>query len=394
MTPVLHFSHDEFERRLRKTRLAMERLGIDALIVSDPSNLAWLTGYDGWSFYVHQAVLVGDDGEPLWLGRQQDRAGALRTCHMRPDRIIGYPELYVQSTDHHPMEFLADRLAAFGWGHRRVGVEMDNYWFTAKAYNVLCRHLPGVHWIDATGLVNWQRAVKSPRELDYMRKAARLTERMHGRIREIAEPGVRKCDLAAEIYETGLRYDPTLGIGGDYPAIVPLMPSGKDAAAPHLTWTDEPLSPGEGIFFEIAGVHKRYHCPMSRTIYFGSPPKAIREAEAAVLEGLEAAVSAARAGNRCEDIAASLHGVFRNHGIQKDGRSGYPIGLSYPPDWGERTMSIRPGDRTVLEENMTFHIMPAIWAETWGLEITESIVIGADSGECLAHVDRPLVVKD
>ena len=394
MKPAPHFPDAEYDGRLEKTRLAMDRRGIDMLVVSDPSNMAWLTGYDGWSFYVHQAVLVGRDGEPRWFGREQDRAGALRTCRMRPDRIIGYPESYVQSTERHPMDFLADRMSAFGWGRGRVGVEMDNYWFTARAFESLSRHLPDVRWEDATGLVNWQRAVKSPLELDCMRKAARLTERMHRRIRDVAAPGVRKSDLAAEIYDAGLRYDPDLEMGGDYPAIVPLMPSGEDAAAPHLTWTDEPLRHGEGAFFEVAGVHRRYHCPMSRTLHFGPPPAEVREAETAVLEGLDAAISAARAGNRCEDVANALLRVFKGHGIRKDSRSGYPIGLSYPPDWGERTMSIRPGDRTVLEENMTFHLMPGIWADTWGLEITESIVIGARGGECLADVDRALVVKD
>ncbi len=217
---------------------------------------------------------------------------------------------------------------------------------------------------------------------------------MQRRIHEVAVPGVRGCDLAAEIYDTGLRFDPDLKFGGDCLAVVPLMPSGEDPAAPHLTWNDEPLRWGEGVFFEVAGVHRRYHCPMSRTLHFGTPPATVREAEKANLKGLDAAISVACAGNRCEDVADALIRVFTKFGTRKDGRSGYPIGLAYPPDWNERTMSIRRGDRSILEENMTFHIMSGIWANTSVLEITESIMFGARGGEYLADVDRPLFVKD
>ena len=66
MTPTLNFSREEFAARLDKTRAAMAAAGIDLLIVTDPSNMHWLTGYDGWSFYVHQCVLVPPDGEPVW----------------------------------------------------------------------------------------------------------------------------------------------------------------------------------------------------------------------------------------------------------------------------------------------------------------------------------------
>ena len=76
--PNLKFTREEYAERLGETRRAMAAKGVDLLIVSDPSNMAWLTGYDGWSFYVHQAVLVPPDGEPVWYGRGQDANGARR----------------------------------------------------------------------------------------------------------------------------------------------------------------------------------------------------------------------------------------------------------------------------------------------------------------------------
>lgn len=392
MQPNLKFSREEYADRLAKTRKAMEARGVDVLICSDPSNMAWLTGYDGWSFYVHQAVIVPPDGEPIWYGRGQDANGARRTAYLAHDNVVGYADHYVQSTERHPMDFLATVLTERGLGNRRIGVEMDNYWFSAKAFAALQQHLPNARFVDATALVNWQRAVKSPAEIGYMRNAARIVEAMHARIFERIEVGMRKCDLVAEIYDAGTRG--VAGIGGDYPAIVPLLPSGEDASAPHLTWDDKPMKANEGTFFEIAGCYNRYHCPLSRTVFLGKPTQAFLDAEKATLEGMEAGLAAARPGNTCEDIANAFFAVLKKYGIVKDNRTGYSIGLSYPPDWGERTSSLRPGDRTELRPGMTYHFMTGLWLETMGLEITESILITETGVECLANVPRKLVVKD
>lgn len=390
--PVLKFSRAEFAERLAKTRRAMEAKGVDLLICSDPSNMNWLTGYDGWSFYVHQAVLVPPDGEPIWYGRGQDANGAKRTAYLAPDNIVGYADHYVQSTERHPMDFLSQVLTDRGWGKLTIGVEMDNYWFSAAAFASLQKNLPNARFVDATALVNWQRAVKSATEIDYMRQAGRIVEVMHQRIVDRIEVGMRKCDLVAEIYDAGIRG--VDGFGGDYPAIVPLLPSGEDASAPHLTWDDKPMKRGEGTFFEIAGCYNRYHLPLSRTVFLGKPTQAFLDAEKATLEGMEAGLAAARPGNTCEDIANAFFAVLKKYGIVKDNRTGYPIGVSYPPDWGERTMSLRPGDRSELKPGMTFHFMTGLWLETMGLEITESILITETGVECLANVPRKLFVKD
>jgi len=393
LQPTLPFERAEYAQRLVKTRTAMAARGIDLLIVTDPTNMAWLTGYDGWSFYVHQCVLVAMEGEPVWFGRGQDANGARRTSWLGEPQIVGYPDHYVQSTERHPMDYLARELvAARGWQACRIGVEMDNYYFSAAAFAALQKHLPLARWADATALVNWQRAVKSPREIEYMRIAARIVERMHQRIVEVIEPGMRKNDLVAQIYAAGI--EGCDGHGGDYPAIVPLLPTGADASAPHLTWDDSPLQRGAGTFFEIAGCYRRYHCPQSRTVFLGRPPKHFIEAERAVVEGIEAGLAAARPGNRCEDIANAFFKVLNSHGIEKNSRCGYPIGASYPPDWGERTMSLRQGDTSVLQPGMTFHFMPGIWQDDWGLEITESILITDTGVEPLCRTPRKLFVKD
>ncbi len=388
--PRLDFTREEFGQRLNKTRKAMLVQGIDTLIVYDPSNMHWLTGYDGWSFYVHQCVVVPPEGEPFWYGRGIDANGAKLTSYLAHDNIIDYPDHYVQSAERHPMDYLAPILQSKGLAKGTIGVEMDNYYFSAAAYASLVQHLPNTTFKDCLSLVNWQRAVKTRQELDYMRKAGKIVEAMHTRIREKAKPGLPKNELAAEIYDAGLRG--VEGIDGDYPAIVPLVPSGVDASASHLTWDERPFRKGEGTFFEIAGCHKRYHCPLSRTIHVGKPDQKFIDAEKAVLEGLEAGLEQAMPGNCCEDIANAFFAVLKKHGIVKNNRTGYPIGVSYPPDWGERTMSLRPGDKSTLEVGMTFHFMPGLWMEDWGLETTESFVVGENGAECLSNVSRQIFV--
>ena len=388
----LPFTRDEYASRLTRVRAAMDERGIEVLVAADPSNMSWLTGYDGWSFYTPQAVVVTHDADPVWWGRMMDASGALRTVYMDADLIVGYSDDHVMSTERHAYQHLSSTIADLGHGTARIGVESDNYYYSAAADRHLRHGLPDAHFSDATGLVNWQRAVKSEQELVYMRRAARIVERMHDRILELVEPGLRKNDLVAEIYRTAI--SGTDEFGGDYPAIVPLVPTGADASAAHLTWDDRPFEYGSGTFFEIAGVHRRYHVPLCRSVYLGDPPAEMLEAEKALVEGLESGLEVARAGNRACDVADALYSALERVGIEKDDRCGYPIGLSYPPDWGERTISFRRSDESVLEPGMTFHFMPGLWMDDWGLEITESFLIREDGpAETLADYPRKLFVK-
>jgi ectoine hydrolase len=387
-----NFNTQEYRQRIAKTRAAMDAAGLDAIFVTDPSNMSWLTGYDGWSFYVHQGVILTLEGDPVWWGRAMDTLGARRTVFMEnDDNIRGYDDTFVQNPDKHPMGELARLLSEMGLHGATIGVEMDNYYYTAAGHARLTVGLVAATIKDVTGLVNWQRAVKSPQEITYMRRAARIVEAMHARIVEVAEPALRKNELIAEIYATAMRGAD--GHWGDYPAIVPMAPSGMDATAPHLTWDDRPMKRGEATFFEIAGAHRRYQCPQSRTLFMGEVPQKYLDAEAAVLDAIEAGLAQAKPGNQAQDIANAFNKTLNKAGFEKDSRCGYAIGISYPPDWGERTISFRRGDTTVLEAGMTFHFMPALWLDDGGLEITEPILITETGYECFCTTPRELVVK-
>ena len=81
-------------------------------------------------------------------------------------------------------------------------------------------------------------------------------------------------------------------------------------------------------------------------------------------------------------------------GIEKSSRIGYAIGIGYPgPSWNERTASLQPGDQTVLEPNMTFHMIIGLWLDDWGFELSETFRVTDGAPEVFADVAREVFVK-
>lgn len=390
----LAFSKKEYLQRVRKVRREMRKRKVDVLLVTDPGNMNWLTGYDGWSFYVHQGALVDvDREEPIWFGRRMDHSAARLRCFMKIENMVSYPEEYVQNSEKHPMSWLAEHIfIPNGWHGATIATEMDNYYYTADAHRSLRLAMPEARFVDSHNLVNWCRSIKSPKEIEYMRIAGRITSRIHQRILDVARVGIPKSFVVAQIYETAIAG--VDGYSGDYPSIVPLLPSGQEASASHITWDERPFRANEGTFFEVSGCYKRYHAPMSRTLYMGKPSQRFLNAEKALIEAIDAGLEQARPGRRTCDIANALDRTMAKYGIDRQGaRCGYSIGVSYPPDWGERNASLRASDETELQPGMAFHFMPGIWQDDWGIELTESILITETGVELLCDFPRQLFVK-
>ena len=388
----LPFTTAEYKKRVEKTKARMQKAGIDVLFVTDPANMNYLTGYDGWSFYVHQLVALGlNESEPVWFGRPMDANGARVTTYLKHSNIYDYPDHFVQSTKHHPMDRMAEIARERGWAKARIGVEKEAYYFTAGAMESLQKNLPKTRFKDATSLVNWVRVVKSKRELEYMNQAARIAEKVMRTGIDNVRPGVRQCDAAGEIWRAGVKG--TSKFGGDYPGLPPMLPTGAAISAPHLTWNDEKFVKGQGTVLELAGVRLHYHCPMARTVYLGTPPKKMTESTKVVLEGMQAALDTMKPGATGHEVEAAWREVIFRHGITKESRIGYSTGLNYPPDWGEHTLSLRPKDRTVLEENMTIHCIPAIVVDDWAIEISECVRVTKKGGMPFCNFPRKLFVK-
>lgn len=387
------FSLKEYKNRVNETKIRMARKGIDVLLVTDPANMNYLSGYDGWSFYVDQLVAVFlDFDEPIWIGREMDANVAKATVWLNHNNIVSYPEDHVHSELKHPMEFIASFLDHIKQSNRKVGLEMSSYYFSALSYLKLQQNLPNAVLIDASLLVNEIRIIKSEQEITYMKRAAAIAEiGMTAAVSSIAE-GVRECDVAANIYQ-GL-ISGTEEFGGDYPSIVPLLPSGKNTSAPHLTWTDRQYTGEEMVIIELAGCHQRYHAPLARTLSLGKPTEEAYAVSTIIVEGINAAIDVVKPGATCADVHEAWHNVISKHDIIKESRIGYSVGLNYPPDWGEKTASIRENDFTVLKPNMTFHLIPGLWFEDYGIEISETFRVTNTGCEVLTNFQRELLIKD
>lgn len=386
------FKKSEFVQRLNKTKESMQKLGIDVLLTTNPANMNYLSGYDGYSYYVEQGVIViQDQEEPIWVGRRMDVNGAKLTTWIQDNNIKGYSDDYVQSSTKHPMNFLADILKELDCDKKQIGLEMNQEFFSHRAYLELEKDLPNATFKDASYLVNHIRMIKSEQEIEYMKIAGRITERAMQTAIDHIEVGVREADVAAKVYQQLI--SGVDGLAGHYPAIIPLMPSGERTSTPHLSWTDKKYEKNEVVFMELSGCRYRYHAPLARTIYLGQPTHEFEEVSGVVLEGLDIILDFIKPGILCEEVELKWRKAIEKTGLAKESRIGYPIGLGYPPDWGEQTLSFRPGDRTVLEPNMTIHVLPAIWMDEQGFEVSETIRITENGCEPFSNIERALFLK-
>ena len=389
----MHFTLQEYSTRLENVKKRMSEKGMDLLILTDPSNMNYLTGYDGWSFYVPQGVIVSlDKEEPMWFGRKQDSNGARITTYLQDENIIGYPENLIQSPPSHPYDYIANYIHENKWSHKSIGVEMDSYYYTAENHDRLVKKCPNAKFKDAHLLVNWIRFIKSDSEIAYMRDGAKLVQAgMQTAYNEI-KPGVRQSVVAGKIQNTLLGGNEEIQIGGEYSGLNIILASGVSASASHLTPTDKKFKENEGTIIELGGVKNRYHCALSRTVYIGKPDTKTNDTLQITNEGVERAIERTRPGNTCHDVAVSFWNVLEKYGLEKESRCGYSIGLGYPPDWGEHTLSIRKNDMTVLQPNVTFHLMAGMWMDTWGLELSESIRVTEKGCELFCDFPRNLHV--
>ena len=388
----MNFTVKEYKNRLKKVQSEMQKKGIELLISQDTANINYLTGYDAWSFYYSQCVIVHvNSDEPLCFVRAQDAGGAFITTYLKKENIIIYDEKYIHTWPTHPYDALVDLIRKKKWDKINIGVEMDAHYFTAYCYEKLKKGLPNAKILDSERLVNWVRVEKSIAEIEYMKKAATISEMAMKTAMETISPGVRQCDAVAEIQRTIFRGTPEYG--GEYASIATLLPTGKGTSASHLTASDKKFVNGEATIIELSGTYKRYHAPMARTINLGKPDQKKLDAMKATNEALEEGINASKPGNTANDVAEKFWGVLDKYGIKKESRTGYSIGIGYPPDWGEHTLNIYKGDMTELKPNICYHMIAVMQFGDWGVESSESIRITESGNELLCNFSRDLHVK-
>jgi len=388
----MSFSKAEYKDRLKKVQKSMQDKGIELLISQDTANMNYLTGYDAWSFYYAQCVLVHVNAEePICFVRAQDAGGAYIKTYLQDKNIIKYDEKYIHTWPSHPYDYLVEIIKQKKWDKLKIGLEMDSHYFTAYCYEKIKSGLPNAKLKDSERLVNWVRLIKSNAEIKLMKSAAQISEKGMKTAIESINPGVRQCDAVAEIQKT--LFNGTTEFGGEYSSIATLLPTGKGTSASHLTATQDKFVSGEATIIELSGTYKRYHAPMARTVLLGKPNQKKIDAMKATNEALEAGISVTKPGNTANDVAQKFWSVLDKYNIKKESRTGYSIGIGYPPDWGEHTLNISKNDKTILQPNVTFHMIAVMQFGDWGVEASEAIRVTENGSELFCNMSKELYIK-
>jgi ectoine hydrolase len=388
----MNFTNNEYRSRLEKVKASMHEKGIDLLISHDTNNINYLTGYDAWSFYYAQCALVHVDAEePLCFVRKQDAGGAYIKSYVKKENVIVYDEHYIHTWPKHPYDYLVKIIKDKKWDKLSIGLEMDSHYFTAFCYEKIKQGLPNAKIKDSDRLVNWVRLVKSDAEISLMKSAAKISEIGMKTAFDVIKPGVRQCDAVGEI-QKALFYG-TPEFGGEYSSIATLLPTGKGTSASHLTATQDEFVEGEATIIELSGVYKRYHAPMARTVLLGKPDQLKIDTMKKTIEALQAGIDATKPGNTVDDVAQAFWKILDKYGIEKTSRTGYSIGIGYPPDWGEHTLNIYKGDMTPLEPNICFHMIAVMQFGDWGVEASEAVRVTDKGAELFCDMSKELHVK-
>lgn len=377
------FPRDEYLRRLSAVKLEIGKHEIDVLFVTDPSNITYLSGYTSKSGYVPQGLIISlEEEEPTFLTRRMDAPAAIHQTFLDSRQVIGYPESLVANPDKDGFDAVIDVLHDKGLARGRIGLEMR--FNSAQTVEKFKARMPEARIVDFSNRVAWIRGIKSVLEIAVMRESAAIADAGMLRAKEVIRPGVRESDAAAEIIATlvrGVDGKPGTDISGFF-----LCASPRSATA-HIRWSEDVFRQGSQINLEFGGVRHGYVSALMRTFSIGKPSDRLRQVHEAEVAGLEAALTAVKPGATCGSVATAFNTTVRKHGLEKESRCGYAIGI----DWTEPTASLREDDLTILRPNMTFHLMLGNWIdEDFGYVISETFRVTETGAETFSKLPRDI----
>ncbi len=380
----LTFSLNEYERRLTELRQRMQERLLDAVIISDPENLAYLTGHQttGYSFF--QALLVPLEREPVSITRQMEASNIEYRTWVEDARY------YSDTGD--AIQMLYDVIREMGLIGKNVGHERNSYFFPAYQQDRLHTMFSNGNLQDCFGIVEEGRICKSADEIEVMKKASKATQAgMQAGYEAVAE-GVTENDIAAAVCDAMFR------AGGEYPAVLPYVTSGPRTMIGHATWEGRTVQANEHVFLELAGCYRRYHTAMMRTVVLGELSQSMYKAQERMKTALIEVENLIRPGVTVSDVDKLVRNIISDNdvGAQLVTRAGYSIGIAFSPSWDEGYMlSLKQGSQDILKPGMTIHIIPWMYGvdgdKTCG--ISDTIHVTEKGCESFFDLDRDFVVK-
>jgi Xaa-Pro dipeptidase len=372
----------EHDERIAGLRARMAGPGIDTVAVASPENIYYLTGLDHLGYFAFTLLIVPARGAPILVTRAMERAtvrAQLPRCRHLTFEDGDDPAVVATAA-------LGERVPR----GRALAIEDESMFFPPSIRDRLRLALPDRRWLDATPMLAGMRAVKSPSETLHTRAAARVSRTAMDAGIAAARPGATERDVAAAIRHA------MFAAGGEQPGFDPLIRPLSMLDQEHVSWADRTLREGDGLFIELSGCVRRYHAPMSRTIYFGAVPDEGRRAHAVALAGFDAALDALRPGALTGEVyAAWQRAVAAGSPGARPSRHhcGYLVGIGFPPSWvgGGEVLGIRPGGRTEIVPGMTFHVMSWVTRPA-GHVLSGTVLVTPSGAEPLTGTSRALLV--
>lgn len=325
----LHFERSEYDHRIKATIAAMQKQGLDGLLMFQQESMYYLTGYDTFGFCFFQCLYLGANGKLALLTRSADLRQAQHTSIIQDIRI------WTDAAGAKPATQLRDMLQSLGAKGKRLGVENQSYGLTHANGKQVDAALDGFAKLsDASDLVNMIRVVKSPAELRYVRKAGELGD-------AALKAAVRKTKAGADEGEIlAAQQAAVFAGGGDYPANEFIIGSGKDALLCRYKSGRRKLSKKDQLTLEWAGVYRHYHAAFMRTLIIGKPSKQHLAMDEACREALEAVEEQLVPGRTAGDVFAAHAAVMDAHGMKNHrlNACGYSLGAKFTPSWMDSPM--------------------------------------------------------
>jgi Xaa-Pro dipeptidase len=379
----LPFTREEYAERLAAVRKAMRAAGLNHLFVTGPHNIYYLTGYRTTGYYVYQALIVPIEGEPRFITSKLEHTNVVTLSWARSGDWYGMTD--------DPLDTTTRAAEAAGIESGRVGYEDRAFFLQARILDGLRTRFPRATFVPATGVIEGCRAVKSPAEIAYIRKAAEFASLgMRAGIASV-RAGRTENEVAAVVYRAMLE------AGGEHPSGGPYVITGPHAACAHALPERFPMEPGHCVYFEVGGIYKRYAASNMRMVSVGPPTAEAKRMAEIVIRALTAIVDAMKPGAISADVDRAGRSIIEAAGLGEvwHHRGGYSMGCSFPPGWGEGTvMDIAAGNTRALEPGMVFHLVPCILIPDWGcMGFSETVLVTKDGREVLTDVPRELAVS-
>ncbi|SCK08525.1 Xaa-Pro dipeptidase [Variovorax sp. HW608] len=373
----MDFPAEEYRNRLQRTQQEMEKQGLPLLLLHQPENILYLSGFYTTGYFSYHALAVPSRGDPVLIVRDVEVPAA------KDSSWIKSYTTYADAPDPLPVWLDAARRAieGLGLGGGRIGVDEHSWFMTVERWKMLQAVLPHANVVAEPRIVDHLRLVKSPREIEYLRGAARCVEAgVQAGIDAIA-PGVIERDLGAAVFSAMVKAGSEMPLSG-------IITSGARTNLIHGDYSDRRLEPGDNVYFEVSGIYHKYWTRIMRTATVGpASSEQLRVAET-ILRTQSEAIALMRPGTPASVIDRACREPILASGLKDSytNRVGYSLGLNYRPSAGEFIREFVPGVDWILQSGMVFHMLMM----AAGMGFSETILVTDNGAERLTSMERKL----